>query len=111
MSSTVEIRVGVDPADGEVWGTTIVKDQEVNQSIDINIQSTRYPGRYLYCKWASTNFQENLGKKRFFQYTQKQKSPRTPPVFTFSNKAKNKGTMDKRVTELHVGVFFLSQIF
>ena len=46
-----------------------------------------------------------------FASTQKQKSPQTPPVFTFSNKAKNKGTMDKRVTELHVGVFFLSQIF
>ena len=46
-----------------------------------------------------------------FASTQKQKSPLTPPVFTFSNKAKNKGTMDKRVTELHVGVFFLSQIF
>ena len=46
-----------------------------------------------------------------FASTQKQKSPLTPPVFTFSNKTKNKGTMDKRVTELHVGVFFLSQIF
>ena len=41
-----------------------------------------------------------------FASTQKQKSPQTPPVFTFSNKAKNKGTMDKRVTALHVGVFF-----
>ena len=38
MSSTVEIRVGVDPADGEVWGTTIVKDQEVTDE-EINSKS------------------------------------------------------------------------
>ena len=30
-----------------------------------------------------------------FASTQKQKSPLTPPVFTFSNKAKKKSTMDK----------------
>ena len=31
--------------------------------------------------------------------------------FTLTSIKKNKGTMDKRVTELHVDVFFLSQIF
>ena len=45
-----------------------------------------------------------------FASTQKQKSPLTPPDFTFSNKAKYKGTMYIWVTELHVNNFWVNII-
>ena len=46
-----------------------------------------------------------------FASTQKQKSPLTHNFFTLTSFSKNKGTMDKRVTELHVRVFFSLKFF
>ena len=72
---------------------------------------TRYDTIPVFEWYHTSSILREIFSVCVFASTQKQKSPLTPPVFTLTSFSKYKGTMDKRVTELHVRVFSFLNCF